>query len=90
MRALRCCAIMPVMAASIRLARPEDGWTLRDVERLAGERFREVGLPEVADDERKAFRGLQPLTSKPLLYVCNVEEDAAATGNALSEAVAAR
>ncbi len=45
---------------------------------------------KVADDERKAFRGLQLLTSKPLLYVCNVEEDAAATGNALSEAVAAR
>ena len=45
---------------------------------------------EVSDDERKAFRGLQLLTSKPLLYVCNVEEDAAATGNALSAAVAAR
>jgi GTP-binding protein YchF len=45
---------------------------------------------EVADDERKAFRGLQLLTSKPLLYVCNVDEDSAATGNALSAAVAAR
>lgn len=45
---------------------------------------------EVSADERKAFRGLQLLTSKPLLYVCNVEEDSAATGNALSEAVAVR
>ncbi len=45
---------------------------------------------EVAGDQRKAFLGLQLLTSKPLLYVCNVEEDAAATGNALSAAVAAR
>jgi GTP-binding protein YchF len=45
---------------------------------------------EVADDERKTFRGLQLLTSKPLLYVCNVDEDSAATGNALSDAVAAR
>jgi GTP-binding protein YchF len=43
----------------------------------------------VAEEERKAFRSLQLLTAKPVLYVCNVDE-AAATGNALSEAVAAR
>jgi ribosome-binding ATPase len=35
-----------------------------------------------------ALRRLQLLTGKPLLYVCNVEEEARATGNALSEAVA--
>src|SRR3546814_5586749 len=29
------------------------------------------------------------MTSKPVLYACNVEEEAAATGNALSEKVAA-
>jgi GNAT superfamily N-acetyltransferase len=39
------------MTAALRPARPEDGGALRDIERLAGERFREVGLPEVADDE---------------------------------------
>jgi GTP-binding protein YchF len=36
----------------------------------------------------KVFHGLQLLTSKPVLYVCNVEEAAAAKGNALSAKVA--
>jgi hypothetical protein len=44
----------------------------------------------VTDDERKAWVGLQLLTAKPALYVCNVDEAAAATGNAFTEAVAAR
>lgn len=35
----------------VRPARPEDGEALRRIERLAGERFREVGLSAVADDE---------------------------------------
>ncbi len=39
---------------------------------------------EVADDERKAFEMLQLLTAKPVLYVCNVDEDSAAAGNAFS------
>ncbi|QFT63916.1 redox-regulated ATPase YchF [Roseivivax sp. THAF30] len=43
---------------------------------------------EVAEDDLKAWRMLQLLTSKPVLYVCNVAEDEAATGNAHSEAVA--
>jgi ribosome-binding ATPase len=37
----------------------------------------------------RVFHGLQLLTSKPVLYACNVEEGAAATGNAFSEQVAA-
>ncbi len=37
---------------------------------------------EVAEDDRKAWRMLQLLTAKPVLYVCNVAEDEAATGNA--------
>ncbi|MCP5367593.1 MAG: redox-regulated ATPase YchF [Hyphomicrobiales bacterium] len=36
---------------------------------------------ERAEDERRAFRMLQLLTAKPVLYVCNVDEDEAATGN---------
>ncbi|MGB7206630.1 MAG: redox-regulated ATPase YchF [Anderseniella sp.] len=44
---------------------------------------------EVADDEQKAFRMLGLLTSKPVLYVCNVEEAAADTGNAFSDKVKA-
>jgi GTP-binding protein YchF len=43
---------------------------------------------EVSPDEAKRFRMLQLLTAKPILYVCNVEEDCAATGNAFSDAVA--
>ncbi len=44
----------------------------------------------IAEAERKAFRGLQLLTAKPVLYVCNVAEDDAARGNALSERVGER
>jgi len=44
----------------------------------------------VAADEGRAFRSLHLLTAKPVMYVCNVDEDAAATGNALSAAVAKR
>jgi GTP-binding protein YchF len=40
--------------------------------------------------EEDAVRRLQLITSKPVLYVCNVEEASAATGNAFSRAVAAR
>ncbi|WP_372605357.1 redox-regulated ATPase YchF [Actibacterium sp.] len=43
---------------------------------------------EVAEDDRKAWSLLQLLTSKPILYVCNVSEDDAASGNAHSAAVA--
>ena len=44
---------------------------------------------EVAQDESKAWDMLQLLTAKPVLYVCNVEEENAADGNAHSKAVAA-
>src|ERR1700733_14567993 len=37
--------------------------------------------------EEEAVRRLQLLTSKPVLYVCNVEEASAAAGNAFSERV---
>ena len=46
-------------------------------------------MVEVDDDDRKQWNMLQLLSSKPVLYVCNVDEDEAATGNALSEKVAA-
>lgn len=42
------------------------------------------------DEEQDAeLRALGFLTAKPVLFVCNVDEAAAGTGNALSEAVAA-
>ncbi|MCM2502138.1 redox-regulated ATPase YchF [Aureimonas altamirensis] len=40
-------------------------------------------------DERSQLRNLNLLTSKPVLYVCNVAEEDAATGNAYSAAAAA-
>lgn len=43
---------------------------------------------EVDREDEKAFKGLQLLTSKPVLYVCNVMEDDADKGNAYSDAVA--
>ncbi|MET4129429.1 redox-regulated ATPase YchF [Roseovarius sp. MBR-6] len=45
-------------------------------------------VPVDAEDAR-AWRLLQLLTAKPVLYVCNVDEASAASGNAFSQAVAA-
>jgi ribosome-binding ATPase len=42
-----------------------------------------------AEDEIAIYKGLQLLTSKPVVYVCNVDEASAAKGNAFSEKVAA-
>lgn len=43
---------------------------------------------EIAEDDAKAWAMLQLLTTKPILYVCNVEEENAASGNAHSDRVA--
>lgn len=52
----------------------------------------EAGRPartvEIAADDRRAWGLLQLLTAKPVLFVCNVEENAAGTGNGLSAKVA--
>ncbi len=47
-------------------------------------------LTPIKDEERKAFDGLNLLTSKPILYVANVDEGSAATGNKYSQMVEAR
>ena len=47
-------------------------------------------LVERKPEEEKAFAALGLMTAKPVLYVCNVEEGAAATGNAFSARVEAR
>lgn len=41
-------------------------------------------------EDQALFNGLQLLTAKPVMYVCNVGEEDAATGNTYSEQVAAR
>src|SRR5471032_3151632 len=67
--------------ATLRLAR------LALAELEAGRPARAARVP--ADDE-KAWRMLQLLTAKPALYVCNVDEDSAGAGNALSARVIER
>ena len=51
----------------------------------------EAGRParsvDISDEDARAWKMLQLLTSKPILYVCNVSEADAAEGNAHSEAV---
>jgi GTP-binding protein YchF len=42
------------------------------------------------EEEARVLAQAQLLTAKPVLYVCNVGEDEAATGNALSQKVAAK
>jgi GTP-binding protein YchF len=44
---------------------------------------------EIDADDAKQWKLLQLLSTKPVLYVCNVEEDKAGSGNAQSERVAA-
>jgi len=52
----------------------------------------EMGRParhvERSPEEEKPFHELQLLTSKPVLYVCNVDENSAAGGNEMTEQVA--
>ena len=44
---------------------------------------------ELAPEERAPYSQLGLMTAKPVLYVCNVEEGSAATGNAISAKVEA-
>jgi ribosome-binding ATPase len=45
---------------------------------------------DLAEEQRRLFDGLGLLSSKPVLYVCNVEEASARDGNQYSEKVRAR
>ena len=42
---------------------------------------------EVSKDDEKAWKGLQLLTTKPVLFIANVDEDSAADGNDYSQRV---
>jgi GTP-binding protein YchF len=44
-------------------------------------------VPGLTDDEAGTLPSMQLLTSKPVLYVCNVDEASAATGNTLTDRV---
>jgi len=43
---------------------------------------------QLGDEDRQLLRGFNLMTAKPVLFVCNVDEGSAATGNALSDRVA--
>jgi hypothetical protein len=47
-------------------------------------------IARLSAEQKPLFKQLQLLTGKPVLYVCNVDEGAAATGNAWSKKVEAR
>jgi GTP-binding protein YchF len=47
-------------------------------------------LAEIANEEQQMWSMLQLLTAKPILYVCNVDEESAAEGNAFSKTVQKR
>jgi GTP-binding protein YchF len=44
---------------------------------------------KVSDDDKKYVQDIQLLTAKPIIYVCNVDEKSATTGNKYSDAVKA-
>ncbi len=46
-------------------------------------------LADIPPEQEKDWKALNLLTSKPVLYVCNVDEGSAATGNVFSEKVRA-
>tara|TARA_R110000751_G_scaffold234229_12_gene335928 strand:- start:7348 stop:8451 length:1104 start_codon:yes stop_codon:yes gene_type:complete len=67
--------LLPMMEQSLALLR--DGKAVRHL------------LEGIADEDLHILQTLNLLTSKPVLYVCNVAESDATTGNQFTEAVAA-
>ncbi|PHR74517.1 MAG: redox-regulated ATPase YchF [Lutibacter sp.] len=51
------------------------------------EGFNSVRSIDLTEDEREYLKPLQLLTDKPILYVCNVDDKAAVSGNAYVDAV---
>ena len=61
---------------------------LLDMAKAAIEAGQPARTVEIDADDAKQWKLLQLLTTKPVLYVCNVEEDSAGTGNSQSARVA--
>ena len=83
---------VPILEKKIRGQDKEAKQTIALLERLLP--LLRDGKParalEIDEDERVLFKTLGLLTSKPILYVCNVDEVAAGTGNAFSAKVEER
>jgi len=67
----------------IRAARPSDYRKLADIERRAGELFREIGMPEIADD---APYDADELAAAPALFIAT-DDQGEAIGYAVVELV---
>lgn len=63
------------MLISIRESRVQDGSALREIERLAGEHFRDVGLDSVADDEPASIKELAAYALSGQAWVAVDERD---------------
>jgi GTP-binding protein YchF len=83
---------IPTLERRVRGQDKEAKKTLELVERALAllREGKPARLAQVADEDRTAFKALNLLTAKPVLYVCNVDEAAAATGNAHSAKVEER
>jgi len=83
---------IPTLEKKIRGQDKEAKKTLELVERALAllREGQPARLAEIAEEDESAYRALNLLTAKPVLYVCNVDEASAAAGNAYSKAVEAR
>lgn len=75
------------------LEKKREASALLDCARAAYATLREgraARFANIPPEERKTFESLALLSAKPVLYVCNVEEARAVSGNDLSAAVAQR
>ena len=83
---------IPTLERRVRGQDKEEKKTLELVERslVLLREGKPARMAQVSDEERASFKALNLLTAKPVLYVCNVDEDSAAAGNAHSARVAER
>src|SRR5688572_19380875 len=83
---------LPILEKKIRGQDKEARQTLALVERVLAllREGKPARLAQIGEEERTLFKGLGLLTSKPVLYVANVDEASAATGNQYSARVAER
>jgi GTP-binding protein YchF len=83
---------VPLLERKVRGADKEAKKSLELVERSLAllREGKPARLAKIAEEDETAFKALNLLTAKPVLYVCNVDEALAATGNAHSNRVEER
>jgi GTP-binding protein YchF len=63
------------------------GLEILEIYREHLESFQSIRTARVSDDDKRYIEDLFLLTAKPVMYVCNVEEDSAVNGNSYVKAV---